>query len=192
MTMQKLPGQVPDDEQGQVIADAAQHWRGVGNDAPVQAIARIEDAAKQLIGLNAVLQGLYFAAFALSDVRKQLWAMNLPFPASLLLLLFFLPIVFWLVSLYCSTRVFIPQVQTDVHLNDVSVGAWQQIKVAYEKSMKQKLHWLHLAHRMLVVSFAAVLLVGVCLAFLPPPSVTAPTPIIIITPTPLLSPVPTP
>ena len=193
MSTPRLPGQAPGSEQEQMIQDAAQHWRNVANEAPVQALARVEEAAKQLIGLTAALQGLYFAVFAFSDLRKQLGSMNVLIPGSMILLLFFIPVPLWLISLYCATRVFVPQVRPGVNLNDVSVGAWQQIKDAYEATVDQKLKWLRRSHVILVVSFAAVLLMLVLLALLlPAPPAAGPTPIIIVTPTPVGTPMPTP
>src|SRR5260370_42119477 len=184
MTTPKLPGQIPSNEQEQMIQDAADHWRTVGNEAPVQAITRIEEAAKQLIGLNATLQGIYFAVFAFSDLRKQIGLINGPVPGNIILLFFFLPILCWLISLYCATRVFVPQVRSGVNLNDMSVGAWQNIEEIHEKTSDVKLKWLHRSHHWLIGSFAVVLIVLVTLAFLPSAPASAPTPIIIVTPTP--------
>src|SRR2546425_926171 len=90
MTIPKLPGQAPTPEQEQMIQDIADHWRRVNNEAPMQAITRTEEAAKQLIGLNAALQGIFFAVFAFSDLRNQIGAMHLPLPNGLILLLFFI------------------------------------------------------------------------------------------------------
>lgn len=192
MSLQELPGQVPSPEQEEMLKKTAEYWRQVGIEAPAQAITRVEDAAKQLIGLTAALQGLYFAIFAFSDLRKQIVALSLPVPGNLVLLLFFLPIVFWLSSLFCATRVFVPRMHLDIDLNDVSIAAWQQIKHKYESIMKQKLKWLTLSQWLLVISFGVVLLVLVILAFLPAPPASEPTPIIIVTPTPTGSPIPTP
>lgn len=169
MTTPKLPGQVPSPEQEQIIQQVANYWRGIGNEAPVQAIARVEEAAKQLIGLTAGLQGLYFAIFAFSNLHRQLSALNLPVPGSLILLAFFLPIVFWLISLYSATRVFVPQVRPGVNLNDLSIGAWQNIKEKYEEALEKKLCWLQWSHLVLVASFGVVLMVLVLLALLPAP-----------------------
>lgn len=192
MSLQELPGQVPSPEQEEMLKKTAEYWRQVGIEAPAQAITRVEDAAKQLIGLTAALQGLYFAIFAFSDLRKQIVALSLPVPGNLVLLLFFLPIVFWLSSLFCATRVFVPRMHLDIDLNDVSIAAWQQIKHKYESIMEQKLKWLTLSQWLLVISFGVVLLVLVILAFLPAPPASEPTPIIIVTPTPTGSPIPTP
>jgi len=189
-----LQGRAPDasPEQVKMIQDAADHWRKVGNEAAVQAVTRIEEAAKQLIALTSGLQGLYFAVFAFSDLRKQLAAMSVPVPGNVILLCFFLPIVLWLLSLYCATRVFLPQVRPGVNLNDMHAGAWQNIKQAYEKTRDEKLAWLAWSHRWLIISFGAVLVVLVTLALLPAAPPSAPTPIIIITPTPVIAPTPTP
>jgi hypothetical protein len=175
-----------------MIQDLADHWRHVSNEAPTQAITRTEEAAKQLIGLNAALQGIYFAIFAFSGLRTQIEAMQLAVPNGLILLLFFVPILFWLISLYCATRVFIPQARPGVNLNDVSVGAWQHIKEVYEKTGDEKLKWLHRSHYWLIGSFVVVLALLVVLAFLPSPPQAGPTQIIIVTPTPMVTPSPTP
>jgi len=192
MPLQELPGQVPNPEQEEMLKKTAEYWRQIGIEAPVQAITRVEDAAKQLISLTAALQGLYFAVFAFSDLRKQIVALSLPVPGNLVILLFFLPIVFWLLSLFCATQVFVPRMHLDVNLNDVSIAAWQHIKQKYESIMEKKLNWLTRSQMMLVISFGAVLLVLVILAFLPASSASRPTPIIIVTPTHTSSPIPTP
>ena len=184
MTTPKLPGQVPSNEQEQLIQNAADHWRTVGNEAPVQAITRIEEAAKQLIGLTTLLQGIYFAIFAFSDVRKQVGALNLPIPHGLVLLLFFLPLLLWLISLYCATRVFVPQPRPEVNLNDMSISGWQNIKQTYEQTAEKKLRWLRWSHMLLVISFGVLVILLVVLALLPPPPASGPTQIIIVTPTP--------
>src|SRR5579864_1207673 len=122
MTTPRLPGQTPRNEQEQIIQDAAEQWRKVGNEAPVQAITRVEEAAKQLIALTAILQGIYFVIFAFSDLRKQVGTLNLPIPNGLILLLFFIPLVLWLVSLFCATQVFVPRPRPEVNLNDMSIS----------------------------------------------------------------------
>lgn len=192
MTTPKLPGQPPTPEQEQMIQNRANYWRQVGNESAVQAITRIEEAAKQLIGLNAALQGIYFAVFAFSDLRKQLGLIQGPVPGNIILLFFFLPILCWLISLYCATRVFVPQIRSGVNLNDMSVDAWQNIEGTYEKTCDEKFKWLHRSHYWLIGSFVVVLIVLVALAFLPPAPAPGPTPIIIVTPTPTVTATPIP
>ncbi len=42
MPLQKLPGQVPTPEQEEMLKKAAEYWRQVGIEAPVQAVARVD------------------------------------------------------------------------------------------------------------------------------------------------------
>lgn len=168
MTTQKSEGKVPSAEQLQLIQTTADQWRKIGNDAPVQALTRAEEAAKQLIGINAGLQGLFFAIFAFSDLRKVLASMHLPFANGFILLIFFIPILLWLVSLYCAVQVFVPKERLGVNLNDVSIDGWIKTKQVYEEAVDNKMRWLHYAHLWLVASFASVIVLIVLYAFLPP------------------------
>src|SRR5947209_14847265 len=122
MTLKGIPGQVPSPDQEEMLKKAAQYWHQIGIEAPVQAVTRIEEAAKQLIGLTAALQALYFAVFAFSDLRRQIFSLSLPVSGHLLLLLFFLPIVCWLISLFSATRVSAPKLPVALNLNAVSAA----------------------------------------------------------------------
>lgn len=46
-----IQGRAPSAEQEVLAKAAAEHWRKVINEAPAQALARAEDAAKQLVAL---------------------------------------------------------------------------------------------------------------------------------------------
>jgi hypothetical protein len=155
-------------------------------------LTRLEDAAKQIIGLNTALQGLYFAVFAFSDLRKQVSAIHIPVLSNLILLLSFIPVLLWLISLYCATRVFVPQIRSGANINEMGVNAWQSIKQTYEKAVDDKMHWLHYSHCWLVISFATMLIVLLVFTFALPGSESGPTQIIIVTPTPMATPTPTP
>jgi hypothetical protein len=165
-----------------MIKAAAEHWRKVSQEAPVSALTRIEEAAKQLIGLTGTLQGIYFAVFAFSTVRTQV--------AGVRLLLFLAPVLFWFLTLFCATLVFVPQVREGADADDVSLDAWTQTRDTYRKTVNDKLFWLHWSHRLLVVSFLTVLMLLSALTFLPSTPGTGPTQIMIVTPTPLASPTP--
>src|SRR6266702_5738549 len=101
-------GHQPDNEQEQMAQNTIEYWRKVSDEAPVQALIRAEDAAKQLIGLTGALQGLYLAVFAFSDLRKQIGELHVPALGLLIWMVFLLPIVLWLFSLLCATQVFVP------------------------------------------------------------------------------------
>jgi hypothetical protein len=181
-----VQGQQFDPDEEKLLEGMAEHWRKVWNEAPVQALTRVEDAAKQMIAVTTGLQGLYIAIFAFSNIRTQVMATP---GGVLVLLLFFTPVVCWLVSLFCATRVFVPRVQPGVNFNEVSASAWQKVKDAYGRASEEKLRWLQYSHRWLIASFVLVLIAVVVLVFLPT-TPTAPTPIIIVTPTPTVVPTP--
>jgi hypothetical protein len=176
-------GQQLSSDEEKILERSADYWRGVANEAPVKALTRIEEAAKQMIAITSALQGAYIAVFALSDLRKQLTGVQGFLPGWLLLGIFFLPLIFWLISLYQATRVFVPKVHDKVNLEDVSVGAWINVRNAYDQTGREKLRALQSSQRWLVVSFFVVLVVTVPLLLFLPAAATAPTQIIIVTPT---------
>lgn len=155
----------PDEEK--LLQETAEHWRQVWNEAPVQALTRIEDAAKQLIVVTTGLQGLYVGIVAFSNIRVQVMGTLESVPGMLILLLFFTPLVCWLMSLFCATRVFVPRVRPGVNFNEVSASAWQKVKDAYGRASEEKLHWLHRSHRWLITSFVLLLVAVLFLLFLP-------------------------
>ncbi|MFL5653953.1 MAG: hypothetical protein ACJ8CB_07230 [Ktedonobacteraceae bacterium] len=122
------------------------------------------------------------AIFAFSNIRAQVMTTPGGVLSVLVLLLFFTPVVFWLVSLFYATRVFVPRVRPDVNLNEVSARAWQKVRDAYGRVSEEKLRWLQYSHRWLIASFVLVLIAVVVLVFLPTTASTAPTHIIIVTP----------
>lgn len=184
-----VSGQQLDPDEEKLLQETAEHWRKVWNETPVQALTRVEDAAKQMIVVTTGLQGLYVAIFAFSNIRVQVTAILGRVPGGFILLLFFTPVVCWLMSLLNATRVFVPRVQPDINLNELSVGAWLQIKGAYGHVNEKKLQWLHRSHLWLIRSFALILIVIAILVFLPAAPV-GPAQIIIVTPTPIVAPVP--
>lgn len=162
-----ISGQQLDPEEEQLLQQTADHWRQVWNDAPVQALVRIEDAARQVITITAGLQAFYVGIFAFSDLRSQIANIHSIIPNWLVLLSFFLSPVCWLASLAYATYVFIPRIRPGVNFNEVNPGSWQKVKDAYAKAAGEKLHALHWAHRWLVASFMSVLLAIVLFVVLP-------------------------
>jgi hypothetical protein len=144
-----------------------EHWRKVWNEAPVQALMRVEDAARQMIVVTTGLQGLFVAIFAFSTIHTQVMTAPGGVLGALILFLFCTPAVCWLVSLFYATRVFVPGIQPDVNFNEVSVSAWQKVKDAYGRVSEEKLHWLHYSHRWLIASFILVFLAIMVLILLP-------------------------
>jgi len=178
-----VQGQQFDPDETKILEEMTQYWRTVWNEAPVQALARVEDAAKQMIVITTGLQGLYVAIFAFSNIRSQVMAVLGGVLGVLILLLFFAPVVCWLVSLFYATRVFVPRVQPDVNFNEVSTSSWQKVKDTYGRVNAEKLRSLHRSHYWLVISFVLVLIAVLVLVLLPTAPIE-PTQIIIVTPTP--------
>lgn len=178
-----VQGQQFNSDEEKILQEMMEHWRKVWNEAPVQALTRIEDAAKQMIVVTTSLQGLFVALFVFSTIRAQVMATPGGVLGVLILLLFCTPVMCWLVSLFYATRVFVPRVQPDVNFNEVSASAWQKVKDTYGRVSEEKLRWLHLSHRWLIASFILVLLAVVVLILLPT-APTEPSRIIIVTPTP--------
>jgi hypothetical protein len=162
-----VQGQKFDPDEEKLLQETAEHWRAVWNEAPMQALTRVEDAAKQMIVVTSGLQGLYVAIFAFSNIRAQVMATPGGVPGVLVLLLFFTPVVCWLVSLFSATRVFVPRVRPDINFNEVSASAWQKVKDAYGRASEEKLRWLQYSHRWLIASFVLVLIAVVIFTFLP-------------------------
>jgi hypothetical protein len=186
-----IPGQPFDSEEEKLLQEMTEHWRKVWNETPVQTIARVEDAAKQIIVVTTGLQGLYLAIFAFSTIRNQVMVTPGGWLGMLILLFFFTPLVCWLVSLFSATRVFVPRIDPAINLNELSVSAWQKIKQEYGRVSEAKLHWLHRSHEWLITSFILVMIAVLFLLFLPGVPVVGPTPIITVTPTPAIVPTPT-
>src|SRR2546429_891220 len=95
-----VQGQQFDPDEEKLLEGMTEHWRKVWNEAPVQAIIRVEDAAKQMIVVTTGLQGLYLAIFAFSTIRAQVMAVPGGVLGIFILLLFCLPVGCWLMSLW--------------------------------------------------------------------------------------------
>lgn len=177
-----LPGRTPTTDEREGLKAAKEYWQQVGNEAPATALGRVEEAARQLVGLTGGLQGLYFAVFTLGRLGDRI-------PAALLWL-FLVPVGLWLASLLCATLVFVPRARAGADLNQVSERAWIEIRDTYVGTLAKKLRWLHWGHGLLVGSFLAVaLLLGVLVAQ-PAPLAADPLRVVILTPVPPLTPVP--
>ena len=177
MATPNFTGRPPTPELEELVKGATEQWRKVANEAPVQAISRIEDAAKQLVTLTGLLQGLYFAVFAFSGLHERITNRGL-------LLFATLPVGLWLVSLCCATLVFVPRVWEGTDLDNQSPGAWLALRDTYYAVSRQKLARLHWAHGFLIASFGVVFALLLALAFVPAAPAPRPTEIIIVTPTP--------
>ena len=120
-------------------------WLETARSVSKESISALEDAAKQLISITSLTQGIYFAAISFSDLKKALIVHD--WQGWLLVLLFASPIVLWLVSLAFAVRVFAPETyKTNLQSPDLAREMLQEI-VAYKHRQ------LKFAHKALLLGF---------------------------------------
>ena len=120
-------------------------WLETARSVSKESISALEDAAKQLITITSLTQGIYFAAISFSDLKKALVVHD--WQGWLLVLLFASPIMLWLVSLAYAVRVFAPETyKTNLQSPDLAREMLQDI-VAYKHRK------LKLAHTALLLGF---------------------------------------
>jgi hypothetical protein len=89
------------DDQLPIIPDLSlAFWKNNAKGLVGESIKAIEEAAKQIIGVTGILEGLYFHAIAYSRVRGKLDGRSL--------LIYIAPLCCWLVSLTLALLVFLP------------------------------------------------------------------------------------
>lgn len=138
--------------QDEVLKDQ-EYWKTIGREAPLVAIAKCEEAAKQLITLTSLTITIYIGIISFGDILKQPMALR---PALLFLLL---PLPFWLISLILATRVIIPRAY-----------AVKQIQEDYLKISRVKYSFLRWSYSLLIISMLALIaVITIYLLFVPPP-----------------------
>jgi hypothetical protein len=135
-------------------------WLETARSVSKESISALEDAAKQLISITSLTQGIYFAAISFSDLKKSLIIND--WHGWLLVLLFASPIVLWLISLGFAIRVFAPETyKTNLQSPDLAKEMLQKI-VAYKHKQ------LKLAHKALLAGFVLLVFnIVVYLAWIP-------------------------
>jgi hypothetical protein len=121
-------------------------WLEQGKDMIKGALTKQEEAAKQLITITTLLQGIYFAAISFSDLKKALMVQQLQgVILTTLVMLFAIPIIFWLISLIFSMRVIVPVTRlTNLYSPDL-------ISEAFNKAVDHKQRNLYYAQWSLIL-----------------------------------------
>lgn len=125
-------------------------WLETARRAAQESVSALEEAAKQLIAITSLSQGIYFAAISFSDIKKALpqfalawqWAMT-----SALVL----PLACWLVALVFAIRVFVPQLYT------TNLDSPDEARDTYAHIAAYKHAQLRRAHVALVLGFVPLL-----------------------------------
>jgi hypothetical protein len=120
-------------------------WLETARSVSKESIKALEEAAKQLISITSLTQGIYFAAISFSDLKKALVVQD--WHGWLLVLLFASPIIVWLISLAFAVSVFAPETyKTNLQSPDMAKEMLQEIVAYKHKQLKS-------AHMALLVGF---------------------------------------
>ncbi len=131
-----------------------------------EAVGRLEEAAKQLITITSLLQGIYFAAISFGDLKKALIEQHLEgYLLVFLAVLFLSPILMWLISLGLAAYVLVPKKRL------TNLSSPYLAREMYVEAIDYKSKYLHYAHQALLLGFVLlVITVFVYLVFIQVPS----------------------
>lgn len=152
----------------QYVADEVAYWLKVRREASAASLTPLEDAAKQVVVITSLLQGIHFAAISFSGVKQATDISNVWFNVFVFMTL--MTIILWMASLYFATRVFVPEnykaTLESIKWEDQAV----EIRSAYIKISINKHDKLTTAVQLLWFSFVPFAInVLVYLVFLPAP-----------------------
>jgi hypothetical protein len=125
--------------QGEALTPLDRFWLDTARAAAKESVGALEEAARQLIGVASLSQGIYFAAISFGEVKTLLreFAVALQWAVTGALAL---PLVCWIVALYFAIRVFVPQTYaTNLASPDLARETYQAI-VAYKHAQLRRAH----------------------------------------------------
>jgi len=136
--------------QGESLTPLDRFWLDTARNAAKESVGALEEAAKQLIAITSLSQGIYFAAISFGDVKKALPQFALAQQWTLIGALA-LPLVCWIVALFFAIRVFTPKIYaTNLDSPDLARDAYQAV-VAYKHTQLRR------AHIALVIGFVPLI-----------------------------------
>jgi hypothetical protein len=140
----------PTEIQPEPLTALDRFWLETARHAAKESVRALEDAAKQLIGITSLSQGIYFAAISFGDIKKALpqfapaWQWTIT--GALVL-----PLVCWLVALFFAIRVFVPQIYT------TNLDSPEETRDTYAHIAAYKHAQLRRAHLALVLGFVPLI-----------------------------------
>ena len=109
-----------------------------------ESISSVEGAAKQLIAVNSLLEGIYFHAITFSDLKPQM--------SESIAALYLAPIALWLFSLIFAVLTLFPKSY------GININSSSDSKKTYEEIASKK-HWrLKISGFFLILSFVALMI----------------------------------
>jgi len=152
----------------QLETEDISYWLKVKRESNIESLKPLEEAAKQIVVITSLLQGIYFAAISFSDIKKVNNTTNLWFEIFIFFSL--VTIGFWMASLYFATRVFVPEVYNASSKQADLAEQVKEIRIAYNKTSAYKHEKLKKAVKLLWLSFFPFTVnIYIYLAFLPVP-----------------------
>jgi hypothetical protein len=119
-------------------------WRQNAQKLVEGSIDTLDNTAKQLITLTALLEGLYFHAITFSDLLGTL--------SGGLIFIYIAPIALWMVSLLFAVLTLFPKTY------NINIGSSRNSKEIYEQIVSKKHFRLKISAFMLVLSFLPLML----------------------------------
>jgi hypothetical protein len=159
----------------QLIREEIAYWLKVKREASAGSLTPLEEAAKQVVVITSLLQGIYFAAISFSNIKQVGNTSNMWF--NLFVGISLITIALWMASLYFATRVFVPEIYSST-LNQTTTTSNQAeftnqvilIREAFDKISTYKHQKLTTAVELLWWSFIPFALnILIYLIFLPAP-----------------------
>ena len=125
------------------IDEADSSWLEVSKDSIKESIHSIEEAAKQLMGIAILEEGLYIVVVFFSDLRKVTAVQGTD--AWLRVILFVSPIVIWLICLFFAVRVFTPETyKTNLSSPGLAESVYKEM-VGYKHRNLKRAYWALMA-----------------------------------------------
>ena len=144
MSEEHTPQAALSDEELPIAPDPnLKFWKDTARGLLGESIKSIEETAKQIIGVAGILEGLYFHAIAYSDVRGKLGS-------GWLVLLYLIPLAFWLVSLLAALLVFFPRTYAS------NISSWRESKAFFGRIVAYKHNMLKIAGLFLALGALAL------------------------------------
>jgi hypothetical protein len=133
------------DVNGEPVSELDRFWVDVAHGMVKESVSALEGAAKQLISVASLLQGIYFAAISFSDLKKALDVQDNQ--GWLLVFLFVSPIIPWIISVGLAIRVFKPEFYT------TNLQSPYLSRRMYEEIVSYKQRYLRYSYWALLVGF---------------------------------------
>lgn len=117
-------------------------WRENAQKLVGESIPTTEEVAKQLIGVNSLLEGIYFHAITFSNVKSVL--------SGWIVAIYLAPFALWLLSIIFAVLTISPEMYT------ININSTRDSKQKFEEIVSNKYRMLKTSEVFLILSFIAL------------------------------------